>query len=205
MNCPLCKHPGKLFYGKQYFICNNCAGIYRNKNEYLSTDDEVARYKKHNNDVNDAGHQKFVSPITTYVQNNFTANHCGLDFGSGTESVVSKILKDEGYDILQYDPCFIDNIALLNKEYDYIVCCEVIEHFHKPGDEFELLRNLLKASGALICMTHLYSGNTDFKSWYYKNDPTHVFFYHQETTKYIADNYGFSNCTVNDRLIVFQT
>ncbi len=202
MNCPLCKQHGKPFFSDEFFICDNCSGIYKNRKNYVSSDAEIKRYKEHNNNVDDIRYQNFVSPIIDYVLKNFTPDQGGLDFGSGTAPVISKVLQDNGYNINQFDPFFSNKTDLLNGKYDYIVCCEVIEHFHNPDLEFELLHNMLKSDAALICMTHLYNKNIDFKNWYYKNDPTHVFIYHRQTIKYIADYYGFGNFKINNRLIV---
>lgn len=202
MNCPLCKRHGKPFCSDEFFICDNCSGIYKSRKNYISTDAEINRYKEHKNNVNDVRYQKFVSPITDYVLKNFTLGKSGLDFGSGTAPVISKVLQDNGYVVHQFDPFFSNKTELLNGKYDYIVSCEVIEHFHNPDAEFELLHKMLNPNGALICMTHLYDKNTDFKNWYYKNDPTHVFFYHRQTIKYIADYYGFKNFKINSRLLV---
>jgi len=166
---------------------------------------ETHRYKEHNNDVSDIRYQKFVSPITTYVLANFKPNQSGLDFGSGTAPVISKVLQDNGYNIHQFDPFFSNKVELLKGTYDYIVSCEVIEHFHKPDVEFDLLYKILKSGGALICMTLLYDENIDFKNWHYKNDPTHVFIYHQETIKFIADHYGFTNFEISNRLIILKS
>ncbi len=204
MNCPLCKHLGKPFYGDEFYMCGNCSGIYKNKADYVDESAEIQRYKEHNNDVNDPGYQKFVSPITNYVLENFKPNHSGLDFGSGTEPVISKILQDNKYTIYQFDPFFSNNVELLNETYDYIVCCEVIEHFHTPNVEFDLLHHMLNSNGTLLCMTHLYDNTIDFKNWYYKNDSTHVFIYQPETMHYIADTYRFTDIEINNRLIIFK-
>ncbi len=204
MNCPLCKHDGKPFYGDEFFECNNCSGIYKNRADYIDENAEIQRYKQHNNDVNDPGYQKFVSPITNYVLTNHNPHQSGLDFGSGTEPVISKILKDNGYTIHQFDPFFANQVELLNQTYDYIVCCEVIEHFHKPDVEFEMLHHMLNSKAALLCMTHLYDDTIDFKNWYYRNDPTHVFIYRRETIYFIADSYRFTDVEINNRLIVFK-
>lgn len=204
MNCPLCKQHGIPFYEQEFFSCTNCLGIYKNRNYYISTEAEKRRYEEHNNDVNDLRYQKFVSPITNHVLTNFTPNHRGLDFGSGTGPVISKVLQDNEYNIRQFDPFFANEVALLEENYDYIVSCEVIEHFHNPDVEFELLHKMLKPKGALICMTHLYDTTIPFENWYYKNDPTHVFIYRHETIKFIADYYKFTRLKINNKLVVLE-
>ena len=102
-----------------------------------------------------------------------------------------------------YDPFFWNDPALLQNRYDYIACCEVVEHFHDPCKEFGLLRSLLKPNGSLYCMTKSYTEDIDFQRWHYKNDPTHVFFYHAKAFTWIESHFKFSAVSIEDRLIHF--
>lgn len=163
----------------------------------------MLRYNKHNNDTADEGYQKFVSPITSAIMRDFTQNHKGLDFGAGNGPVISKILKDNNYLIKQYDPFFQNYSNLLEVQYDYIAACEVIEHFHDPKKEFSLLKNLLLQNGKLYCMTYIYDESINFHNWDYKNDPTHVFIYHNKTIRWIKDAFKFSNVKIEGRLITY--
>ena len=165
---------------------------------------EKSRYEEHINDVNDLGYQNFVLPITSSVLKDFSPTDKGLDFGAGTGPVISKILADNNYSIVQYDIFFHNYPDLLKTKYNYIVCCEVIEHFYHPKKEFELLLNLLQPNGKLFCMTDLYNENIDFHKWYYKNDQTHVFIYHKNTIEWIQKEIGFSDITIDGRLITFS-
>lgn len=204
MNCPLCKEKGSEFFKDDFFLCNNCQAIFRNKEKYLDVQAEKQRYEEHNNDVNDISYQKFVLPIVSYVLNNFTVKDQGLDFGCGTGPVISKLLHDKKYKIEQFDIFFANDQKLLEKKYDYIVICEVIEHFSDPQKEFENLKKMLKKDGALICMTDLYSKDIDFAKWYYKNDPSHVFFYHAKTIELLAKKLKFKSFDINNRLIILK-
>ena len=107
------------------------------------------------------------------------------------------------FKIKAYDPIFHKNPKLLDEKYDYIACCEVIEHFYNPKKEFALLKKLLLKGGRLYCMTEIYDQNIDFGSWYYKNDPTHVFIYQRKTIDWINTEFGFSDVNINGRLITF--
>lgn len=205
-NCPLCNSKSEVFYNspKQLFYkCDNCFGIFLSRNLLPTNETEIERYQYHNNDVNDLGYQKFVSPIVNSVKQHFNANHIGLDFGAGTGPVLSKMLQKTSYQIKQYDPFFHNYPELLNEKYDYIASCEVIEHFHHPYKEFELLKKLLLPNGMLFCMTDIYNPTIDFANWYYKNDPTHVFIYQKETLEWIETTFNFSDLTIEKRLIVF--
>jgi len=205
--CPLCHNPSTLFCdykSRLYFECSTCKGIFLYPEQYMDFENEEKHYRFHNNDANDKGYQNFVSPITGAILQDFnTKDTTGLDFGSGTDSPIFKILKDNNYKIEQFDVYFHNHPSVLEKQYNYIACCEVVEHFHNPGKEFALLKKLLKKNGKLYVMTHLYTPEIDFKNWYYKNDHTHVFMYQKETMEWIGKKYGFSEVKIKNRLIVF--
>ncbi len=205
--CPLCNNNAVEFFNTDktdYFICNNCKGVFMGKQFLPDKNFEISRYKEHNNDVNDIRYQNFVKPIVNEVLNDYTSSDIGLDFGAGTGPVISKMLSDKGYKIEQYDPFFSNYPELLEKKYDYIVCCEVIEHFHRPATEFRLLNKILAGKGKLYCKTNIYNKNIDFKKWYYKSDLTHVFFYQSETLNYICRNFGFNDIIIKNDLIIFS-
>jgi len=199
--CPLCHNYSEDFYQSKFFICSYCNGISRSARFLPPPDQEKARYELHQNNIEDEGYRQFLAPLLGSVINCYGPGDSGLDFGAGPTPGVSKLLNDKGYKIKLYDPFFHNYPELLKEKYDYIICCEVIEHFHKPGNEFRLLKGLLKPGGSLFCMTHLYSQEIDFDNWYYKNDFTHVFFYQRETFEFIKKAFGFSGVKIESRLI----
>ena len=205
-HCPLCNSVSTIFYKfkKQiYHQCNNCLGIFVDEKLLPDRLAEMLRYEKHHNDIEDDGYREFVSPITSAILRNFNQKHKGLDFGAGTGPIISKILKDNGFRIKQYDPFFHNYPKLLEEKYDYIAACEVIEHFHDPKKEFSLLKDLLLPNGKLYCMTNIYNEIIDFHNWDYKSDFTHVFIYQKETIYWIKEFFGFSDVTIKDRLVTF--
>lgn len=205
--CPLCNSQGEMFYTspkQTFYLCSNCEGIFLSRNQLPAFNHEKQRYETHKNDVNDMRYQQFVSPIADSILQQFSPTDEGLDFGSGTGPVISKLLQDKNYTIAQYDPFFAPNKTVLKKHYNYIACCEVIEHFHHPKKELALLKQLLKPNGKLYCMTHIYSPEIDFEKWYYKNDFTHVFFYQKKTFEWIKNQFEFSDVTIENRLITFS-
>lgn len=202
--CPLCNSVSESFYRDNFLICTGCSGIFRPRKFLLTPEDEKTRYSLHNNDANDIRYQHFVSPITDAVLKGHQPGHSGLDFGSGSGSAIAKVLNDKNYNISQYDPYFRNYPELLEKKYDYIVCCETIEHLYEPAKEFKLFKKILLPSGRLYCMTLPYSPDINFGDWYYKNDPTHVFLYQKETFEWIKNNFGFSSLAINHRLITFN-
>ncbi len=168
---------------------------------YLSSEEEEARYRIHNNDIDDPSYQKFVAPIVKAVKDNYNINNLGLDYGAGPGPVATSLLEKEGYVLSLYDPYFHRYPQNLLKNYDYIICSEVIEHFHKPYEEFNRLNNILNKKGSIFCLTSLYDEYLDFRGWNYKNDETHVFFYHKRALEWIRDEFNFSDLEIEGNLI----
>lgn len=207
MKCNLCRGRSKLFFefnNIKYYKCERCRSVFMDPENFLSPEEEKKRYEEHNNDVEDKNYQEFVTDIVCEIKKDWNIYAKGLDFGAGTGPVITKLLRDSGYNLEVYDPFFWDKEKHLNKKYDYIVSCEVIEHFHNPLKDFKILYSLLREGGSLYCKTEIYDDSIDFENWYYKNDPTHVFFYHEDGFKWIVDNVGFNNYKINDRIIVLK-
>lgn len=206
MNCLLCEGKTELFKmwrEKEYYRCTKCKSIMLEPKYYINYIEEKERYEKHNNDVEDKGYQEFVWPIVEGVLNKYEKHHKGLDYGSGPGPVISKLLREKGYNIKLYDPFFANYPERLEDKYDYIVSCEVVEHFHKPMEEFKLLKSLLKPGGTLYIKTKIYSEDIDFDGWSYKNDNTHVFFYHKDALEWIKTNFRFSQVKIEKDLITY--
>ena len=206
MLCSLCNGATinfEVFNDRDYVHCINCRAILLSSKFYLSPEAEKFRYSLHNNDVTDSAYINFVSPITKQVKTDFDSDAKGLDFGCGTGPVISSELKKSGYSLELYDPYFKPDSKLLKKQYDFIVCCEVMEHFHNPFAEFSLLKSLLKENGKLYCKTSLWDPSIDFQGWHYKNDETHVIFYSEESLKWIQKNIRFAEVRYLTRTYYF--
>lgn len=204
MICTLCSATLITQKDAHYYDCDTCKAIVKNKKHYLSPAEEKAHYETHNNDVHDVRYQNFTMPITRYVLDTFLPAHKGLDFGSGTGPVISSMLEKKNYDIVQYDPFFAPDQNIFNTTYDYIVSCEVFEHFNNPKLEIDRLTSLLKPNGMLLIMTLLYTDTIDFKTWHYRNDPTHIFIYRSETIAYIAKKKKFEILELTNRFIALK-
>jgi len=207
MNCALCGSTTTAFavvQNRAYHQCVICNGISLHPSHFLSDDLEKKRYETHNNDVTDPGYQRFVSPIVDAILTDYNPLDKGLDFGSGTAPIITVMLKNQNYNIDSYDPFFDPNPKALETTYSYIACCEVMEHFYNPNQEFALLHGLLQENGSLYCKTNLYDSSINFDSWWYKNDATHVFFYTKETLHWIKKYYNFNEIQISKELIIFR-
>src|SRR3989339_1704505 len=144
--CPLCthdSHPLDPTAKRRYFQCPNCGGIFLARELLLSPDAELREYHTHNNDITDIRYQKFVSPLVELIGSRHNNGQRGLDFGAGPGPVVAHMLGKLGYGIDLYDPFFHPDETIFANSYDFIFCCEVIEHFNTPGITFATLGNLL--------------------------------------------------------------
>ena len=95
-SCSLCGSLSPIFFqskDQKFFNCPQCHGIFTSQYLLPNSKTEIDRYKTHNNDVNDPRYRKFVSPITNGIQIHFDKHHHGLDFGSGTGPVITKVLR----------------------------------------------------------------------------------------------------------------
>ena len=207
MKCRLCGYKtGEILQApnRKFSRCFNCHGIQVFPEYFEDPETEKGRYLNHNNDINDERYKNFLSPVTTQIKKDFQRNSLGLDFGCGTGPVAAVELQKAGYLVNLYDPFFEYHPEVLEKTYNFIICTEVMEHFHQPHKEFALLYNLLKEGGKLYCKTSLFSDDMDFYSWYYKNDPTHTFFYTEASLKWIKEEFGFINLELQPKLIIFS-
>lgn len=205
-HCHLCFNADvRPFADGRYLACNVCDGLFLPPALLPDNDAEFLRYKKHKPTIGDTGYMAFVQPILEYVTEHFNTDAVGLDFGSGQESAISHILKGKGYTIDQYDPFFHPDASVLESTFDFIICCEVIEHFHHPHSTFDILNKCVGKAGQLIGMTHLYSGTEgQFSDWYYRRDITHAFIYRLPTMLWIAAQWNFGEVHIDRRFYAFS-
>jgi hypothetical protein len=96
------------------------------------------------------------------------------------------MMTEAGHGVTLYDPYFQPDPVPLQAVYDFITCTEVVEHFHRPAEEFDRLGAMLRPGGWLAVMTCFQTDDTRFAQWHYRKDQTHVVFYRAETLQRIA-------------------
>lgn len=102
------------------------------------------------------------------------------------------MLREAGHHVRLFDPLFFPDPEPLEDLYDFIVCAEVIEHFHRPAEEFARLDRMLLPGGWLALMTCFQTDDDRFEAWHYRRDPTHVVFFREATLRYIARRFRWS-------------
>ena len=206
-NCPLCQSKNhSLFYKDQhrkYFRCSTCSYVFVPSQFHLSDSEEELRYDTHNNDPKDSRYRQFLSQLTLPLQELIPDGSVGLDFGSGPGPTLSLMLKEEGYQVDLYDKYYAKDESVFDKEFDFVTLTEVIEHLSDPIFELERLTSMLKPGGCIAIMTQTMTKEIDFSKWYYKNDPSHIGFYNQESLIFLANYLGLGVNFHSDRVIFF--
>jgi hypothetical protein len=192
-NCPLCHSTNHYKYyastSSHYLRCGECDLVFVPNQFHLSISEEKSRYDSHNNSPTDQKYRQFLKktfdPLVGFIEKGSS----GLDFGCGPGPTLSVMLEECGHEVDLYDKFYYPNSYIFNNKYDFITATEVIEHLDEPGKELTKLYGMLKDSGVLAVMTSMISGDTNFSTWYYKDDPTHICFYSRTTMDYLADKW----------------
>lgn len=195
-NCPLClnQHSEHLFFQKHhnrdFFQCQNCQLIYVSREHVLDLKKQKDHYDQHQNLELTIGYKNFLTRLITPLKEKGLELKRGLDFGSGPYPMLRDLLLKEGFKSISiYDPIYAYDENVLGQKFDYIVCCEVIEHFVDFRAQFELLLSLLETEGLLILSTGLKPADTALKDWSYIQDITHISILSQPVLEYLKEQY----------------
>jgi hypothetical protein len=204
MNCILCESASKPLLTDRigtYYDCPACRGVFLSPEDHPTPDAETGEIS--------GTQQRYPRPAVPslrradrkrrrrVIYSRSQGPRLRLRHGAGNQPFAVA----ENYSLDRYDPFFNADSKVFGRQYDFIVACEVIEHFHDPRGEFARLRNMLNRGGKFLVMTEPLLPSTEFADWYYKNDQTHVFFYRPETFEYIRERFHFDHCSINGRLI----
>lgn len=216
MECELCsrsdlsllhqyqnKYNARL-YNRVYYLCAECKFIFLQPSLRLNLEEEKHRYSQHNNSIEDHNYLKFLDKLVSKLSPYLKKTDIGLDYGCGPSIALAKHLSNQGFLSSGYDPFFFPSTSMLEKQYNFVTCTEAVEHFYQPLKAFKKINTLLKPGAYLGVMTRLYSDKTDFKTWHYHNDITHVSFYKAETMMWIAEKLYWKIISLSDQVIIFQ-
>ena len=208
--CPLCNGVGLSFFHqdryRSYLQCSACSLIFVPVSERLNPAEEKGRYDLHRNSPDDINYRKFLSCVFIPMQKLIAPKSRGLDFGSGPGPTLSLMFKEAGHRMSIYDCYYNDDVSVFENLYDFITASEVAEHLFEPGKEINRLWSCLKPGGYMGIMTKLVPENSEFASWHYKNDSTHVCFFNKSTFEWLAENMKAGlNFTDKDVIILQKT
>jgi len=191
MMCALCNSDSCKQYAhynqRHFYKCSRCELVSIPENERMDFEKERARYALHDNTRENTDYRDYLNSFAAYLQKIPVAHPRILDFGSGPERVLENILSEKSIDCASYDPLFEIGSHALQRTYDIVVLCEVVEHMRDVGRELGRIRNLLNPHGYVLMRTELYDSHTDFESWWYAKDITHIHFFRLTTLLSVAD------------------
>lgn len=199
----MCGQQGELFF-QHYQHCHKCDLIAAHPDQHLSHTDEKAQYDLHQNSPDDLAYRDFLNQLLEPVCKLMPPPAKVLDFGSGPGPTVSVMLEERGYEVKNYDPIYALDDSCLFNQYDLITMTEVFEHVHKPLLEFNRLVGMLRTGGLLGIMTALHQGSEKFPNWHYKNDPTHVCFFSQQTMRWLAKQCDIKMVKQTGRITIYS-
>ena len=206
--CRLCGDRSiSVFYTEServYWKCLKCHVVFLHHSYFLDSHSEYQRYLTHKNNPADPDYRNFLNKLCEPLLKKLVPESSGLDYGCGPGPALAHMLAEAGHRMKLYDPFFHNYPGSLNLKYDFITCTETVEHFHNPAQEFLLLNSLLRAEGWLAIMTSLLSDETDFASWYYRKDPTHVIFYTKQSFQHLSEIYNWKLESPAENVILLQ-
>ncbi len=194
--CPVCRAGGPRPFmpvdGRDYWRCDTCAARFLDPRQHPSRAAERAHYLRHENHSDDPGYRRFLARLAVPLLARLPARSHGLDYGCGPGPALAAMLGEAGHDVALYDPFFHPDPGRLERSYDFVTCTEAAEHFHRPADEFDRLKALVRPGGWLAIMTCFQTDDSRFADWHYRRDPTHVVFYREHTLRHLAAAAGWS-------------
>ena len=180
------------------------SGLFLFRRDYfLSAADEKAVYDYHENDPSDEGYRSFLNRLAVPLLERLSPDSHGLDFGSGPGPTLSVMLQEAGHHVDIYDPFYAADERVFDRQYDFIMATEVVEHLHQPGEELNRLWNCLEPGGILGLMTRHLRSHESFENWHYKTDPTHVVFYCDDTWQWLANHWDASLTRPHTDVVLF--
>ena len=195
MDCPLCAEaatqPFQHVAGRDYHRCPSCQATFLDPAQRPERQREHDHYRGHHNCPDDPTYRAFLRRLAEPLLARLAAASSGLDYGCGPGPALARMLEEAGHSVALYDPLFAADTAALQRQYDFVACSEVVEHFHQPATEFARLDGLLRPGGLLAVMTSFQSDDAHFAGWHYRRDPTHVIFYREATFHHLAARFGW--------------
>lgn len=206
--CPVCEAPCTRFFadvgGSEYWRCGSCAATFLSPAQRPDLAAEKREYDRHRNDVEDAGYRRFLARLAEPLLERISPKSEGLDYGCGPGPALAVMLNGAGHRVRLWDPIYHPDKTALERRYDFITCTEVVEHMHRPAEEFHCIDALLRPGGIFGVMTIFQTDDARFADWHYRRDPTHVVFYRECTLALVAERLGWSMEIPRPNVVLFR-
>lgn len=209
MECPLCSQmqSEKLPVPKDnriYLKCAICEFVWLDPSLRMPLFAEKERYLSHNNSLDIPDYLNYLQRLAQPVMRQICPGARGLDFGCGPVEGLKKLMEAQDFEVHSYDPIFFPRPNALEMQYDFVFCCEVVEHFFDPLQEFQRINTLLKPEGILGISSRLLPPLEEFANWSYRRDKTHVCFFTEKTVAWIANKFGWEILTLESPIWILK-
>jgi len=206
--CPVCEAASTRFFaevdGREYLRCETCEATLLAPAQRPDRAGEKREYDRHRNDIDDPGYRGFLARLADPLLERLSPNSEGLDYGCGPGPALATMLEAAGHRVRLYDPVYRPDSTVLDQPCDFITCTEVVEHMHRPAEEFRRLDTLLRPGGWLGVMTTFQTDDARFADWHYRRDPTHVVFYRESTLAFVAERMDWSMEIPRPNVAIFR-
>lgn len=178
-------------FARLWHYCTQCQLTSLAPEQLPSAKQEESRYRNHRNNPEDQGYVQYLNLLLEPLSAYLLPQSRGLDFGSGAESVVQKLLAAQGLEVQEWDPIFRPDTPVLEQKYHFLTATEVVEHFHEPKKSFSIINSLLEEGGVFGLLTQIRPEQLPLNQWPYARDTTHVSFYTERTFEVIAEMFSW--------------
>lgn len=197
--CPLCGGRTEMRFhektSRHYLWCETCDLVSVAPADRVTRESEANRYLEHDNGFHKTGYVRMLSRFLDRAVDPWVPAPGSrlLDYGCGYAPVMTAIARGRGYEARGWDPFFLPDATALQRTYDVVAACEVMEHVVFPGEAFGRIRNLLEPEGIFAVRSSLHPSTwEDFFRFWYIRDRTHVSYFSATTVEYCAGKFGFS-------------
>ena len=196
--CPLCGSRGEHFYyysrqKRDFYLCPLCRLLYQETSSLPDEEEERARYSLHRNSEEDKGYVEWLERFISRAVLPWFRGGSILDFGSGPEPVLSRLLAGQGRDVYSYDKYFSPSWPG-DRTFSFVILSEVLEHLADPLKEFRRIASLTEKNGRIVLQTSFlrFFNKEWFGSWWYKEDVTHIRFYSASSLIMLGQQSGWT-------------
>lgn len=207
--CRICNSPAPFFFQdtRTFHKCPDCWLIFTN--DLPDKTVEENHYKAQWETTQAEFWKNQTDALVSYIQNYLTPKRI-LDFGAGSGEMTQE-LQRHGYLVTALEP--MNDGYLKDQNYpflfDAVVAVEVIEHLPNIWEELEEIEKVLEPEGIMVFSTGLTNTFIElpdsiehFKTWWYKDDPTHLSFFCNHTLGVMADMRNYTIDIYGDKLFV---
>ena len=193
MQCVLCGSPDcKLVMVhalRRLFRCESCQLVFVCPDDRVTIEAERERYALHDNTFDNPGYVAYLTAIASEIGIEPGKPLRILDFGSGPQFVLTRLLRERGCVCDPYDPLYALDIVPVTSDtaYDLVVLCESIEHIRNLPEALNLIMGSTALQGRIFIKTQLYDISTDFSRWWYVQDSTHINFFNAHTLQTLGE------------------